>query len=219
VLWDFATATATPLPHMALGGEPIYCMAWSSCFQAVVVCSFRPYAPIRVLGFSTEQPHVVLNPPEAAGAAARSGSFSHSSSMVRRGVGCTGACVSRSNLHLSVCVPHTHFCVCLPMALQQAHSEAAALAELITRPLRCPLPDSLTPSHVHALLTDLRTSAQQRGLYCQADPNGEHLMVVHKRTQRRLGSHNPGSGSLPGSGRDASEGLSIRAHRTSPVQA
>lgn len=29
------------------------------------------------------------------------------------------------------------------------------------RPLRCPLPDQLTPAHVQALLSDLRLSASQ----------------------------------------------------------
>ena len=29
------------------------------------------------------------------------------------------------------------------------------------RPLRCPLPEQLTPAHVHALLSDLRLSASQ----------------------------------------------------------
>lgn len=31
------------------------------------------------------------------------------------------------------------------------------------RPLRCPLPEQLTPAHVHALLSDLRLSASQVG--------------------------------------------------------
>jgi WD40 repeat protein len=65
-IWDFATATPTPAPHMALGHAPIHCMAWSSSFQAVAVCSFSHYAPIRVLGYAADQPQVVLNPPSAA---------------------------------------------------------------------------------------------------------------------------------------------------------
>ncbi|KAF8056726.1 tbccd1 [Scenedesmus sp. PABB004] len=41
------------------------------------------------------------------------------------------------------------------------------------------LPDMLTPSHVHALLADLRASAAQRGLYGQpGGPQGHHLVVV-----------------------------------------
>lgn len=40
------------------------------------------------------------------------------------------------------------------------------------------VPDQLTPQHVHAMLADLRASAQQRGIYKQPqDPHGEHLVV------------------------------------------
>lgn len=69
-IWDFATATATPAPHFALGGAPVYCVAWNNCFHAVAVCSFSPYAPIRVLCFDPQQPQVALNPPQQQGAAA-----------------------------------------------------------------------------------------------------------------------------------------------------
>lgn len=62
-IWDFATATPTPVGHMALGHAPIHSMAWSSAFHAVVVCSFGHFAPIRVLGYAAEQPQVALNPP------------------------------------------------------------------------------------------------------------------------------------------------------------
>lgn len=65
-MWDFATATPTPMPHMALGGASLHCMAWSTCFQAIAACSFSHYAPIRVLGWAAEQQQVVLNPPDPA---------------------------------------------------------------------------------------------------------------------------------------------------------
>lgn len=64
-IWDFATATPTPMPHMTLGHAPTHSMAWSSCFQAVAVCSFSHYAPVRVLAFAPDQPAVVLNQPTA----------------------------------------------------------------------------------------------------------------------------------------------------------
>jgi hypothetical protein len=54
---------------MALGHAPIHAMAWSSAFQAVVVCSFSHFAPIRVLGYTAEQPQVALNPPSPEAAA------------------------------------------------------------------------------------------------------------------------------------------------------
>jgi hypothetical protein len=69
-IWDFATATATPAPHFALGGAPVYCIAWNNCFHSVAVCSFSPYAPIRVLCFDPQQPQVALTPPQQQGAAA-----------------------------------------------------------------------------------------------------------------------------------------------------
>jgi len=75
-IWDFATATPTAMPHMAMGGAPIHSMAWSSCFQAVAVCSFSHYAPVRVLGFAADQQQVVLNPP-------RPGVQQHGRSQVR----------------------------------------------------------------------------------------------------------------------------------------
>lgn len=62
-IWDFATATPTPVGHMALGHAPIHSMAWSSAFHAVAVCSFGHFAPIRVLGCAAEQPQVALKPP------------------------------------------------------------------------------------------------------------------------------------------------------------
>ena len=67
-IWHVETATETLLPHMALGGAPVYCMAWSSCFHAVAVCSFSPYAPIRVLCYSPDEPVVQLNPHKASAA-------------------------------------------------------------------------------------------------------------------------------------------------------
>eukprot|EP00878_Enallax_costatus_P011110 GHUV01011603.1.p1 GENE.GHUV01011603.1~~GHUV01011603.1.p1 ORF type:complete len:1328 (+),score=466.80 GHUV01011603.1:589-3984(+) len=70
-IWHFETATETPLPHMALGGAPVYCMAWSSCFHAVAVCSFSPYAPIRILCYSPDELMVQLNPHKAVSAAAK----------------------------------------------------------------------------------------------------------------------------------------------------
>ncbi|KAF6254142.1 hypothetical protein COO60DRAFT_1543213 [Scenedesmus sp. NREL 46B-D3] len=73
-IWDFATATATPAPHLALGGAPVYSICWNSCFNAVTVCSFSAYAPIRVLCYDAQQPAAVLSPPpqqRAAAAAAR----------------------------------------------------------------------------------------------------------------------------------------------------
>lgn len=66
MIWDFATATPTHMQHMELGHAPIHGMAWSSCFQAVAVCSFSHYAPIRVLGFAPDQQPVRLNPPCAS---------------------------------------------------------------------------------------------------------------------------------------------------------
>lgn len=67
-IWDFATATATPAPHLALGGAPLYCMSWNNCFNAVAVCSFSAYAPIRVLCWNPDEQHVVLNPPQQGAA-------------------------------------------------------------------------------------------------------------------------------------------------------
>jgi hypothetical protein len=69
-IWDFATATATPAPHFALGGAPVYNICWNNCFQAAVVCSFSAYAPIRVLCWDGGQPQVVLSAPQQQGAAA-----------------------------------------------------------------------------------------------------------------------------------------------------
>jgi hypothetical protein len=43
--------------------------------------------------------------------------------------------------------------------VREAHQELAT--HDMHRPLRCPLPDQLTPAHVHALLSDLRLSASQ----------------------------------------------------------
>uniref|UniRef100_A0A383VQN2 Uncharacterized protein n=1 Tax=Tetradesmus obliquus TaxID=3088 RepID=A0A383VQN2_TETOB len=132
-IWDFATATATPAPHFALGGAPVYCVAWNNCFHAVAVCSFSPYAPIRVLCFDPQQPQVALSPPQQHGAA---------------------AAAERKQRQA------------------QAADPAAGL-----RP-RYVLPDQLTPHHVHALLSDLRASAAQRGVYRQSnDPDGQHLVV------------------------------------------
>jgi hypothetical protein len=48
----------------------VYSICWNNCFQAVAVCSFSAYAPIRVLCFDAGQPQVVLNPPQQQGAAA-----------------------------------------------------------------------------------------------------------------------------------------------------
>lgn len=57
--------------HLALGGAPVYCMAWSNCFHAVAVCSFSPYAPIRVLCYSSDEHAVQLNPQNKEAAAAK----------------------------------------------------------------------------------------------------------------------------------------------------
>lgn len=46
------------------------------------------------------------------------------------------------------------------------------------RPLRCPLPDQLTPAHVHALLSDLRLSASQVNtrMVDRHPYSGEHMV-------------------------------------------
>jgi hypothetical protein len=62
-----------------------------------------------------------------------------------------GSCWSVSTLD-AVCV----------LCWQVSEFEAVPTADL-HRPLRCPLPDHLTPAHVHALLSDLRMSASQVG--------------------------------------------------------
>lgn len=70
MIWDFATATPTLAPHMALGGAHVCSMCWNSCFHAVVICSFSPYAPIRVLCYDPDQPQIVLTPLQQGSAAA-----------------------------------------------------------------------------------------------------------------------------------------------------
>eukprot|EP00775_Hariotina_reticulata_P007429 gene7429-7638_t len=70
LVWDWASATPTRLRHMELGGWPVYCTCWSSCFQAVAVCSLSPYSSIRVLCAAPLQPAVQLNPPRGGAAAA-----------------------------------------------------------------------------------------------------------------------------------------------------
>lgn len=53
----------------------------------------------------------------------------------------------------------------VPLLIMRMTQVPQAHQELVTsdmhRPLRCPLPDQLTPAHVHALLSDLRLSASQ----------------------------------------------------------
>eukprot|EP00879_Flechtneria_rotunda_P019199 GHRR01020160.1.p1 GENE.GHRR01020160.1~~GHRR01020160.1.p1 ORF type:complete len:209 (+),score=69.72 GHRR01020160.1:265-891(+) len=133
-IWDFETGTPTSVPHLSLGGAPVYCMAWNKCFQTVTVCSFSPYAPIRVVCINPDAPLVVLNPPnEAAALAAR----------IKR-----------------------------PVHAQVGSKVAGGLQP------RYHLPDRLTPYHVHSLLSDLRVSAAERGIYKQPeDPEGQHLVV------------------------------------------
>lgn len=58
LLWDFATTTPAELPHAALNGLPITCLAWSHSFNAVALCSFAHYAPLRVLCFDAARPAV-----------------------------------------------------------------------------------------------------------------------------------------------------------------
>lgn len=73
--WDFATATPTHLPHLALGGSPVHCLAWSYSFHAVAACSFSHYTPVKISCYTPARPMVLLTPPppdalKAAAAAA-----------------------------------------------------------------------------------------------------------------------------------------------------
>jgi hypothetical protein len=51
----------------------------------------------------------------------------------------------------------------LNVLVQAPEFDTSGLLDL-HRPLRCPLPDQLTPAHIHALLSDLRLSASQVNL-------------------------------------------------------
>lgn len=68
MLWDFATATPTLLPHMGLGGAPVYGLCWNYSYQAVAACSLTHYAPIAVRCYSSTRPAIELNAPPADGA-------------------------------------------------------------------------------------------------------------------------------------------------------
>lgn len=70
------------------------------------------------------------------------------------------------------------------------------------------LPERLTPQHVRALLSDLRTSARHRGLYRQpVDPHGDHLVV---RVEAGAGA---GGGSVGGSSSSGGGGSGRRRQR------
>ncbi|KAG2484321.1 hypothetical protein HYH03_016863 [Edaphochlamys debaryana] len=60
VIWDADGGPPTVLPHMALGGDTVYQVAWNPLFHVAVVCSFASWAPMLMLAYDKTLPDYAL---------------------------------------------------------------------------------------------------------------------------------------------------------------
>jgi hypothetical protein len=154
-----------PCPHTLHGLEQL--LPGGGCVQLQPLCT-------RTCAGICRRPAAGGSQPSCAAAGARQGVF--------WGCGPSNTCALHCLAFLAlaspvlVCVPsqschlttHALMPIAVAVAAQVSQEEVVSLAEL-HQPLRCPLPDRLTPEHVHALLSDLRLSASQvRGVCCHA---------------------------------------------------
>jgi len=163
--WRFDSSGSTGLSaarllQLEMGGAPVHCIDWSRSFHAITACSLSSYAPIRITCFDARMPRLDLSNTQVGVSSASGWTLSNRHQRVGR-AGSNEAAAASTNQRRST--------------RQQPHSAHSG---------RAPLPERLTPDHVHALLRELRASAGRRGLCKQSDdPDGQHLVVPAERAE------------------------------------